>query len=233
MLDLNGQFLPVSHIPRETLSIIAQGYAYSEWARIALDVANQYSEGDYFEFGSEGLNTLCNFLVAFHLNGHDVGKPEVKCFAFDIFGDPRPGMELEEDEKAYFDVYTKGSNYYSEMQRKLRDYRIMEGRVELVKGFFKDSLNDPFKERLRREGRRVGFAFLDCNLPSSYATVLDFLEEFIHPTKSFVYLDEYYQFPQVANLFDAFCENVRELYGLKPRFVRTAGSYGALFRLME
>lgn len=232
MLDSNGQFKPVKNVPDDIKSMIAQGYAYSEWARVALDVANQYESGDYFEFGSEGLNTLCNFLVAFHLNGYDLLKPNVKCFAFDIFGDPRHDDSLTSDEQRYFQAYTKGKNYYREMQLKYESYEIMKGRVELIKGYFKDTLNDDFKKRLRNENRNIGFAFLDCNIPSSYETCFNFMEEFINPKKSFVYLDEYYQFPEVANLYDKFVLNVSERYGLKSRFVRTAGAYGALFRLM-
>jgi hypothetical protein len=52
------------------------------------------------------------------------------------------------------------------MEKKLRDFGLMAGRVELIKGYFKDTLNDVFKARLRAENRRIGVAFLDCNIPS-------------------------------------------------------------------
>jgi hypothetical protein len=233
LFNLIGQFNPPKELPAEAKSILGQYYAYTEWSRIALDVANQYQDGDYFEFGSEGLNTLCNFLAAFHLNGHDKNKPDVRFFAFDVFGDPRKDSELSSTEQKYFDAYTKGSTFFGEMQEKLRNFGLLEGRVELVKGYFKDTLNDEFKARLRAENRRVGFAFLDCNIPSSYKTCLDFLVEFIHPEKSFIYLDEYFQFGSVANEFDEFCATVLERRGLKARYVRTAGAYGALFCLAK
>ena len=233
LFNLIGQFNPPKDLPADYKSILGQYYAYGEWARVALDVANQYYEGDYFEFGSEGLNTLCNFLSAFHLNGHDRNKPNVRCFAFDIFGDPRKDEGLTSTEQTYFNAYTKGPAFYGEMEEKLRSFGLMEGRVELIKGYFKDTLDDAFKARLRAENRRVGFAFLDCNIPSSYKTCLDFLVDFIHEEKAFIYLDEYFQFGSVANLFDEFSATVLKRYGLKARYIRTAGAYGALFALLK
>lgn len=233
LFNLVGQFNSPKDLPADIKSILAQYFAYSEWARIALDVANQYHDGDYFEFGSEGLNTLCNFLAAFHLNGHDRNKPNVRCFAFDVFGDPHEDVELTPTEQTYFNVYKKGPAFYGEMEEKLRNFGLMAGRVELIKGYFKDTLGDAFKARLRAENRRVGFAFLDCNIASSYKTCFDFLVEFVHQDKAFIYMDEYFQIPGVATLFDEFCAAVLERHGLKARYVRTAGTYGALFVLIK
>jgi hypothetical protein len=186
MTNLVGQFLPVHAFDTATKSIIMQDYAYSEWARIALDVANQYGGGDYFEFGSEGLNTLCNFLTTFHFNGHDKNFPNTRFFAFDVFGDPEADKTISKEEKVYFKAYSKGKNFYQEMQNKLSSYKLMNNRVELIKGYFKNTLNDSFKMRLINENRKVGFAFLDCNIAPSYETALNFLEEFMHPAHSFI-----------------------------------------------
>jgi hypothetical protein len=233
LFNNTGQFRSPKNLTAPIKSILAQNFAYSEWARIALDVANQYPNGDYFEFGSEGLNTLCNFLAAFHLNGHDQNKPEVRCFAFDVFGDPADDASLTSTEQTYFNVHTRSQRFYGDMEKKLRDFGLMAGRVELIKGYFKDTLNDVFKARLRAEKRRIGFAFLDCNIPSSYKTCFDFLVEFIQEDKAFIYMDEYFQIPGVAALFDEFCAAALERYGLQARYVRTAGAYGALFVLIR
>ena len=224
-----GQFNTTKNLSPEIGSSLAQYYAYSEWARVALDVTNQYSGGDYFEFGSEGLNTLCNFLAAFQLQGYDRSMPDVRAFAFDVYGDPSNDPSLGVVEQNYFNQYTKGKDYYAEMQTKLEDFGVMPGRVELVKGYFKDTLNESFKQRLRAENRRIGFAFLDCNIPSSYKTVFDFLLDFLREEKTFIYMDEYFQIPGVAKLFEEFCESVYSRYGLRARYIRTAGAYGALF----
>jgi len=234
--NLSGSFVPVKKLDAVTKSILAQNYAYSEWARIALDVASQYGGGDYFEFGSEGLNTLCNFLTTFHFNGHDKNFPNTRFFAFDVFGDPKKNEDLNPVEKDYFKVHTRTSSfpsYFEEMQAKLKEYGIMENRVELIKGYFKESLNEKLKERLRNEKRYIGFAFLDCNIAPSYETALNFLEEFMHPAHSFIYLDEYFQNFEVTELYKKFCERLYKRFGLRSFYVRTSGSFGALFRLLK
>lgn len=235
--------------------MIAQGYAYGEWARIALDVANQYGnigdsegninqkttnetaiQGDYFEFGSEGLNTLCNFLTAFHLNGNDKNLPKVRFFAFDVFGNPEVRRDMRPHEISYFKAHKHDSTcgtYFDEMQAKLKSFGIMEDRVELIQGYFKDTLDEKFKTRMRKEKRSVGFAFLDCNIPSSYQTVLDFIVEFIHKDRVWIYLDEYFQFPEIPKLFQSFCDQVYEKNKMKTFYIRTAGSFGALFKMMR
>ena len=38
----------------------------------------------------------------------------------------------------------------------------------MVPGYFQDTLNDALKAKMKAEKRRVGFAFLDCSLGSSY-----------------------------------------------------------------
>jgi len=230
LFDFRGQFNPPKRLPEDILTLLNEDFAYSEWNRIALDLGRQHTGGDYFEFGSTGLYTFCNFLSAFHLSGQDRRKPDVKCFAFDLFGDPPSDSNLSEIEREYFKPYNLlGPSHYKEMEKKLHDFGLMNGRVELIKGYFQDTLNDAFKNRLRSENRRVGIAFLDCNILSSYKTVLDFLLDFLYEEKSFVYLDEYFQTPGVASLFDEFCSAVLDRYGLKARYIRTAGSFGALF----
>jgi hypothetical protein len=79
-------------------------------------------------------------------------------------------------ESAYFEHY-RGDEIYRENFFQLNRHRLFANRIEIVKGYFEDSLNEKFRTRLRNENRRVGFAFLDCNIPSSYKTCFDFLEE--------------------------------------------------------
>lgn len=236
IFNLSGALQPVDELSNFAKSVIPQNFAYGEQTRIAIDVANQYPGGDYFEFGSEGLNTLCNMLVAFHLNGHEKNFPDTRFFAFDVFGDPKQNAELSSLEKTYFGVHTRQStfkSYYEEMQEKLKSFGLIQRRVELIKGYFKETLNDEFKSRIKKENRKIGFAFLDCNIAPSYQTALDFLEEFLQPEQCFIYLDEYFQNSEVPKIFKNFCANVNKKYGLTHYYVRTAGSFGALFKLMK
>jgi Macrocin-O-methyltransferase (TylF) len=233
MFSHDGRLRTTKYIPWYFRRSFANHFASREWAEIALIVANQYPGGDYFEFGSEGFRTFRNFLSAFHLNGHSANMPDVKFFAFDVFGEPKSNSSLTETEQPYFAVYRGlGSNYYRKAEARLRHHDLLLDRCVLVKGHFQDTLNQEFKARLRAEDRRVGFAFLDCNIASSYKTCFDFLLDFMREDRAFIYMDEYFQIEGVADLFDDFCRMIRSRHGLRARYVRDAGAFGALFVLM-
>jgi hypothetical protein len=230
----NGTLRSTKYLPWRLRQSFATYYACQERAEIAIMVANQYPGGDYFEFGSEGFYTFCNFLTAFHLNGHTEGKPDVKFYAFDIFGEPKSEAQLTSEEKPYFAVYRGlGIEHYRRAEARLRNHDLMLDRCVQVKGHYEDTLNETFKAQLRAENRRVGFAFLDCNIAKSYQTCFDFLEDFVREDRVFIYIDEYFQTHEVPRMFEAFCANVGKRYGLRPHYIRNAGAYGALFILMH
>jgi len=235
LVRYNGTLRTTKYLPWRLKEAFATYYACQERIEIALMVANQYPGGDYFEFGSEGFYTFCNFLGAFDLNGHTKGKPDAKFYAFDIFGEPKPDSSLSNVEKPYFAVYQGlGLDHYRRAEARLRKHAgPLFDRCVQVKGHYEDTLNDSFKAQLRAENRRVGFAFLDCNIASSYQTCLDFLEDFVREDRVFIYLDEYFQTYEVPQMFDDFCKNVGERYGLRPHYIRNSGAYGALFLLMR
>jgi hypothetical protein len=234
MFSHDGRLRTTRYLPWYLRRSFSNYFASREWAEIALIVANQYPGGDYFEFGSEGFRTFRNFLSAFHLNGHTEKMPDVKFFAFDVFGEPKPASSLTEIEKPYFAVYRGlGRDYYRAAEARLRHHGLLLDRCVIVKGHFGDTLNEKFKAQLRAENRRIGFAFLDCNIASSYKTCLEFLQEFMREDRAFIYMDEYFQIEGVADLFDDFCETMKTRYGLQARYVRDAGAFGALFVLMR
>jgi hypothetical protein len=235
LLRYNGTLRTTKYLPPPLKQAFATYYACQERAEIAIMVANQYPGGDYFEFGSEGFYTFCNFLSAFDLNGHTEGQPDVKFYAFDIFGEPKPGASLTDLEKPYFAVYSGlGLEHYRQAETRLRKHAgPLLNRCVQVKGHYEDTLNDDFKAQLRAENRRVGFAFLDCNIAKSYQTCFDFLQDFVREDRVFVYMDEYFQTHEVPQMFDAFCAALGKRYGLRPHYIRNAGAYGALFILMR
>jgi hypothetical protein len=234
LISHDGRLRTTKYLPWYVRRPIANHFAYRDWAQIAIIVANQFPGGDYFEFGSEGFRTLRNFLSAFHLNGHTDRFPNTRFFAFDIFGEPKPSEALADIEKPYFQVYKGlGGHHYRTALRRLRWHGLMPNRIELVKGHFEDTLNDAFKARLRAESRRVGFAFLDCNIAPSYKTCFDFLRDFINEDRAFIYMDEYFQTNEVPRMFEDFCAAIKERYGMRAHYVRNAGAFGALFILMK
>jgi hypothetical protein len=235
LLRYNGTLRTTKYLPRPLKQAFATYYACQERAEIAIMVANQYPGGDYFEFGSEGFYTFCNFLSAFDLNGHTESKPDVKFYAFDVFGEPKVDAALTDVEKPYFAVYSGlGPEHYRQAEARLRKHAgPLLDRCVQVKGHYEDTLNDEFKAQLRAENRRVGFAFLDCNIAKSYQTCFDFLQDFVREDRVFVYLDEYFQTHEVPQMFDDFCATLAKRYGLQPHYIRNAGAYGALFILMR
>jgi hypothetical protein len=218
------------YLPARLKRVFEGRYAMRERAEIALAVASMYAGGDYFEFGCAGFRTLRNFLTAFDLNDRPALSPNTKFFAFDIFGDVDSGGGPR-GEPAYFEHY-RGDEIYRENFLQLQRHRLLTDRIEIVKGYFEDTLNEKFRTRLRNENRRVGFAFLDCNIPSSYKTCFDFLEEFMQAGRAFVYMDEYFCTGGVPELFEKFSSAVRQRHQMRAHYVRNAGGFGALFCFM-
>lgn len=232
LLTKFGILRSTSGLSRRAKKMVEVRYAVEERANVALAVASMYPGGDYFEFGSAGFRTLRNFLTAFDLNDLPQKLPETRFFAFDVFGDIDAGRGVPAGEAWYFEHY-RGNAAYGVDRRDLMRHDLLLDRCEVVKGYFADTLNEVLKERLRREGRRIGFAFLDCNIGSSYRTCFDFIIEFIRQDRVFVYMDEYFITLEVPAMFGAFARKAEERYGLKPHYVRSAGGFGALFCLMS
>ena len=233
LIQHNGRLRSSRRLPARLKAAFANRYAILERTEVALTVASMYSGGDYFEFGSESFTTLRNFLTAFDLNSRATGHlKDIKFFAFDVFGDVDSGRGVPQKDRWYYEHY-RGDAEYRKHEEELRRHNLFLDRCELVKGYFEDTLNEEFKARLRRERRTVGFAFLDCNIAPSYQTCFDFLEEFMRPDRSFIYMDEYFLTLEVPAMFAQFCQKVRERHGLAARYIRNAGAFGALFILMQ
>src|SRR3954453_9225177 len=141
------------YLPTKLKRVFEQRYAMRERAEIALAVASMYPGGDYFEFGCAGFRTFRNFLTAFDLNDRPALSPNTRFFAFDIFGDVDAGGGPR-GESTYFEHY-RGDDIYRENFQQLRRHRLLDDRIEIIKGYFGDTLNENFNLRMRKEGRRV------------------------------------------------------------------------------
>lgn len=213
-------------------STAASARNYRARSEIALDVASAYPGGDYFEFGSSGLFTFCSFLGAFDaFSGHTKFFPDTRFYAFDIFGNPDQGSGPPSGEKAFFEAWRNPPDIAAPVD-KLETYGALRDRCVLVPGYYQDTLNDAFKARLRAEGRKIGFAFLDVNTQSSYKLVLDFLLDVMGQHKMFIYLDEYFMDAPVPVLYKKFTAEAKKRFNLESYYMRNAGSFGALFCLM-
>jgi hypothetical protein len=203
-------------------SRLASRYHYEARSQVALDVASHYPGGDYFEFGSDSLLTFRSFLSAFDLHGLGKVHPDTRFYAFDIFGKASPSDKVSSEDRWFFEHYA-GSDKLELAKAALARHRVLVDRCVIRQGYFQETLNDAFKEELRREDRKIGFAFLDCNLSSSYKVCFQFLEEFMHPGRCFIYMDEYYGAFDVPLMYEDFCANLKRRHGLASYFVRNAG----------
>lgn len=198
-------------------------FDFKERAECAMIVAQFYPGGDYFEFGSEGVGTLRNFLTAFDLNGKGKVFPETMFYAFDIFGD----MTGAESDLEYFKAWHDSKlDRYKSALKSITDHNLFMEKVQLVKGFFRDTINQKFKTEYLGKNKKIGFAFLDCNISNSYSEVFSFLRNTLLP-KSFVYMDEYFCNDDVPKLYAEFVKQEKR----KSMYIRNAGCFGALFQL--
>lgn len=203
--------------------------AYRERAEIALHVAYAYPGGDYFEFGSDGMGTFRNFLTAFDLNELDQRFPDTQFYAFDIFGDMgTKECEINTEDINYFRGYVDNSKY-EQAQKYVVDHGLFLDKCHLMRGFFQDTMNQSFRNRLRASGRTIGFAFLDCNITSSYIFCLDAIFDFLK-LGTFLYMDEYFMNKEVPALLEQYQARLKEK-GLRTLYIRNAGTFGALFLL--
>jgi hypothetical protein len=234
LFNQHGVLKSTKDIPDSRRIDYALYIPYRERAEIALHVAHFWRGGDYFEFGSDGMATFRNLLTGFDLNGMQAKYPDTRFYAFDIFGECSESIaQKERSERAYFESYADipGVNKYQQALSTIRDHGLFLDRCVLRKGLFEDTLNQEFKDGYKAERRSISFAFLDCNILSSYRTCFDFIIDFVRPG-TFVYMDEYYVTQGVPALFDRFCDRLKaEMGDVRPLFVRNAGTFGALFLL--
>jgi hypothetical protein len=231
--DDGGILRSAARLIAQQKSALATAYAYRARADCALDVTCAYPGGDYFEFGSAGLCTFRNFLAAFDINsGHTDAFPDAKFWAFDIFGNPDQGSGAPTGQESYFEGW-RASDDANDPTLLLSPYGKLKDRCVIVSGYFQDTLSKEFRQKLRAERRRIGFAFLDCSSSDSYALVFDFLLDVMQPAKMFIYLDEYFtDVPGLISLYDDFTAKAQERFKLRSIYMRNAGSFGALFCLM-
>lgn len=225
----HGVMLSTATLSPEEKARRAIYWQYRERARIALSVAGNYRGGDYLEFGSDGMGTFRNFLSAYDLNGLDRHFPQTRFYAFDIFGrvDSR---EMDEYERTYFGHW-EGEDKREQAHAFLDQHNLFRNRCEVHAGFFTDTV-PPILERYRGvDAEKIGFAFLDCNITTSYEFLFGLLPPCVN-SHGFIYMDEYYENQDVPGLFREFVAELERTRGFGVEFVRNAGVFGALFRFM-
>ena len=132
--------------------------------------ANQI-EGDYLEFG---IHKGRSFIPAYHLS--KTFNLKMKCYGFDSF----EGLPASSEKKyPNFNRFDKGKFCCSleQLQINLSKAKVNLDDIELIKGFFKDTLNKNTKNKLNIE--KASIINVDCDLYESTKYVLDFVTEYI------------------------------------------------------
>lgn len=211
-------------------------FHFREKAEVALTAGSSWYGGDYFEFGAHDLNTFRNMLSAYDMCGMTQAYTDVRFYAFDIFGDLPTAASVggagdsSELMERYFSPYSSQGNAIELHQRYLDQHNLFRDKCFLIQGLFKDTLTPEFKRNYLGEQRKIGFAFLDCNMGSSYRTVFEFIFDMMGEN-SLIYMDEYLQNPAVPGYFQQFTDELRKQRNMGYLFIRNAGGFGALFRL--
>jgi O-methyltransferase len=127
--------------------------------------------GDYLEFGVYAGGTM----VCFDRARRELGLDDVRLFGFDSF----EGLPPEAGDEAP-DRFRAGmfSCTVQEARENLRRAGVDLGRVELVEGWFEDTLTEEVCNRHRID--RAGVIMLDCDLYSSAKAALRFSAPLIH-----------------------------------------------------
>lgn len=203
-------------------------FQYNEKLKVALSVASSYAGGDYLEFGSHDLYTMRNFLVAFDVGNLNSRFPETQFYGFDIFGKYGEDelKELDGGEQSYFHDFTHQGDLLEAYNSLLDEFDVFRDRTHLIQGFFEKTL-PTFKSP-----SKVGFAFLDCNLASSYQYVLKYIFDKLD-VNSYMYADEYFDNSVIYAEVQKFRNKLVQERNLDLNYVRSAGSVGALFRIVE
>ncbi|MEE9367880.1 MAG: TylF/MycF/NovP-related O-methyltransferase [Pontiella sp.] len=122
--------------------------------------------GDYLEFG------VCrgSSMIVMHQELQEAGLDHIRLFGFDSFEGLPEDDESEWEEGSF-------SAHIDWVSQRLADNHIDLDRVNLVKGFYSDSLTDDLVAKHNLS--KAGVIMIDCDLYSSTVESLDFCEPLI------------------------------------------------------
>jgi len=162
---------------------------------MAFKIAKQQHQGgpigDYYEFGLyKGYTFYRAFRAALEL-----GLDDVRFFGFDSFQGLPQVEGIDKSESRFFEGQFACSQ--EQVEKNLRKHKVDFHRIELVKGFYEDTLTEELKKSLN-----AGFAgviLFDCDLYSSTRTALSWLEGLIID-KTVLVFDDWYSFAESNEL---------------------------------
>lgn len=140
-------------------------------------------KGDYFEFGVHKARTF-----RFFLDIANKKNLKMNCFAFDSFKG-FPDYKTNEEENLNWKPNTLQTN--KNLFKKLVKDFINDRKLNIVEGFYHDSLNQNLVNEYKKKNVKTSFINLDCDLVKSVEDSLNFSLNFI-TEGTVLYVDEYY-----------------------------------------
>lgn len=224
-------------------------FHHSQKAECMMTACSSWYGGDFFEYGSHDLNTFRDFLTAYDICGMTRAYQDVQFWGFDIFGKLEEGVG---EHALYFKPYSDQGDQLAHHQGLIEQHGLHVEKCRLVQGLFKNTLTQKLKEKWRNDKvagvdyseiaihlppeyrnsatRQIGFASLDCNIPSSYKTVFEWIFDAMAPN-SYIYMDEGLQSPEVLGMWDTFRTALYVKRNIGTVYIRNAAGFGSLWRL--
>ena len=170
-----------------------------EFFRNAMEfIISSHIAGSYFEFGTHRARTFTMVMglddfyasnmgvTAGGLTPKSGGGYMEKYFAFDSFeGWPEQIVALPDPQFIVGGAKTT-SNSFLEL---LRNYGQSTERVQLIEGFYEESLTKNLTTRFINENVKASLITVDCNLYESYKSVFTWIDNFMQPG-TVLYLDD-------------------------------------------
>jgi len=245
----NGPFVSSQHWSESDRLETEVHYHHREKSDVMMAICSSWYGGDMMEFGSGDLNTFRDFLTAYNICGMTRQYPDVQFWAFDIFGKLRKDVG---DLKAYFDPYIKRGDTLLWHQDLLKKHGLYVDQCRLMQGLFEDTLTRELKDAWHNDKdagidysqialhlpteyrnsskRQIGFASIDCNVPTSYKTVFEWIFDVMAPN-SYIYMDEGLQSPDVMAQWSHFRQALATKRHIRTAYICNAGGFGSLWRL--
>ena len=182
-------------------------------------------KGDYYEFGIFKGHTFayaCNY-------AKEINLPQMRFFGFDSFqGLPEiSGVDITEKMGFYKGQYSAGKK---QVIRDIDKTGVDWSKINLIEGFFNDSLND--KTRKTFDMKKISVALIDCDLYSSTVDVLNFIQKMVID-KTILIFDDWNAFDKDNNRGQrkAFREFSASNKNITAEDYFSYGAYGKVFIL--
>ena len=171
-----------------------------EFYRNAMDfLISSHVAGSYFEFGIHRARTFTMVMGLDDFYASNMGAtaggltPKVgggfmdRYLAFDSFEGWPEYLHSNSDPQFKAGGAKTTSDSFLEL---LRTYGQSTERVELIKGFYENSLTKSLATRFVSENVKASLITVDCNLYESYRSVFSWIDEFMQPG-TVLYLDDF------------------------------------------